>query len=112
MRASSLRVTRIVDDPSLGAGMKPCVFQQPARRRSRRTSMATLGPSGLALVVVLAFGLVATPAGAGQPTDQLRTEIDRALKVLDDPELQKEGRVRERRAAVPRNSNSNFHLSE
>src|SRR5207253_2608318 len=58
--------------------------------RSRRTSMATLGRSGLASAVVLALLLVAAPGWAGQPTDQLRTEINRVLKVLDDPELKKE----------------------
>lgn len=36
MRASSLRVTRIVDDPSLGAGTKPWIFQQPARSQPGR----------------------------------------------------------------------------
>jgi len=68
--------------------------------------MATLGRSGLASAVVLALLLVAAPGWAGQPTDQLRTEIDRVLKVLDDPELKKEGRARERRAEVRRIANA------
>ena len=74
--------------------------------------MATLGRSGLASAVVLALLLVAAPGWAGQPTDQLRTEIDRVLKVLDDPELKKEGRARERRAEVRRIANDIFDFEE
>ena len=74
--------------------------------------MATLGRSGLASAVVLALLLLAAPGWAGQPTDQLRTEIDRVLKVLDDPELKKEGRARERRAEVRRIANDIFDFEE
>src|SRR3989442_14182898 len=74
--------------------------------------MATLGRSGLASAVVLALLLVAAPGWAGQPTDQLRTEIDRVLKVLDDPELKKEGRAREQRAEVRRIANDIFDFEE
>jgi len=74
--------------------------------------MATLGRSRLASAVVLALLLVAAPGWAGQPTDQLRTEIDRVLKVLDDPELKKEGRARERRAEVRRIANDIFDFEE
>ena len=74
--------------------------------------MATLGRSGLASAVVLALLLVAAPGWAGQPTDQLRTEIDRVLKVLDDPELKKEGRARERRVEVRRIANDIFDFEE
>ena len=74
--------------------------------------MATLGRSGLVSAVVLALLLVAAPGWAGQPTDQLRTEIDRVLKVLDDPELKKEGRARERRAEVRRIANDIFDFEE
>ena len=72
--------------------------------------MATLGRSGLASAVVLALLLVAAPGWAGQPTDQLRTEINRVLKVLDDPELKKEGR--ERRVEVRRIANDIFDFEE
>src|SRR5437899_13084644 len=74
--------------------------------------MATLGRSGLASAVVLALLLVAAPGWAGQPTDQLRTEIDRVLKVLDDPELKKERRARERQAEVRRIANDIFDFEE
>src|SRR3989454_3679061 len=74
--------------------------------------MATLGRSGLASAVVLARLPVAAPGGAGQPRDQLRTEIDGVLKVLDDRELKKEGRARERGAEVRRIANDIFDFEE
>jgi phospholipid transport system substrate-binding protein len=51
--------------------------------------------------LVAAVGMVALVpgwGGAGEPTDQLRTQIDRVLKTVQDPELQKEGRLAGRRA--------------
>ena len=63
-----------------------------------------------ALLLVPLFG--PDRAWAGAPTDQLRTQIDRAVKVLDDPELKKEGRQRERRAAVRQIANDIFDFSE
>jgi len=63
--------------------------------------MATLGSIGWAFATGLALVLAAAaPARAGQPTDQLRVEIDRVLKVLDDPELKQQGRARERRVEI------------
>ena len=52
------------------------------------------------LAAVVALLLSAAPAQAGEPTDQLRTEIDRVIKVLEDPELKKENRARERQGEV------------
>ena len=49
---------------------------------------------------------------AGVPTDQLRTQIDRVLKTLEDPELKKEGRAKERRVAVRKIANDIFDFSE
>jgi phospholipid transport system substrate-binding protein len=72
--------------------------------------MATLGRGRLAFGAVLALLFVAAPAQAGQPSDQLRTEIDRVLKVLDNPELKKDGR--ERRAEVRRIANGIFDFEE
>ncbi len=67
----------------------------------------------LALAAVLLVPLVAPDrAWAGAPTDQLRAQIDRAVKVLDDPELRKEGHQRERRAAVRQIANDIFDFSE
>src|SRR5213594_4530145 len=51
-------------------------------------------------------------AWAGAPTDQLRAQIDRAVKILEDPELKKNGKQRERRAAVRQVANDIFDFSE
>ena len=67
------------------------------------------------LALALAFVLSAVtvlPAAAGAPSDQLKTQIDRVLKALDDPELKKEGRAKERRAAVRKIANDIFDFSE
>jgi phospholipid transport system substrate-binding protein len=65
--------------------------------------------------LLLALGLsavVASPAAAGAPSDQLKTQIDRVLKTLEDPELKKEGKARERRAAVRKIANDIFDFGE
>jgi phospholipid transport system substrate-binding protein len=49
---------------------------------------------------------------AGAPLDQLRTQVDRVMKVLDDPELRKDGRVKERAAAVRKIANDIFDFGE
>src|SRR5438445_5514833 len=51
-------------------------------------------------------------AWAGAPTDQLRAQIDRAVKILDDPELKKDGRQKDRRGAVRQVANDIFDFSE
>ena len=67
----------------------------------------------LALAAVLLVPLVGPDrAWAGAPTDQLRTQIDRAVKVLEDPELRKDGHQRERRTAVRQIANDIFDFSE
>jgi phospholipid transport system substrate-binding protein len=67
--------------------------------------------------VALALGLLLSvvtvlPAAAGAPSDQLKTQIDRVLKTLDDPELKREGKGKERRAAVRRIANDIFDFGE
>jgi phospholipid transport system substrate-binding protein len=67
------------------------------------------------LGLVLAVGLsttMAAPVHAGPPTDQLRAHVDRVIKVLQDPDLQKEGRAAERRAAVRKVANDIFDFEE
>lgn len=66
----------------------------------------------MVLVVSVLSLLVAGGAWAGPPTDQLRVQIDKVLKVLDDPELQKDGRAQERRTAVRRVANDIFDFTE
>ena len=68
-----------------------------------------------ALALATALLLIIAPLGrvwAGTPTDQLRAQIDRAVKILEDPELKKAGRQRDRRAAVRQVANDIFDFSE
>lgn len=69
--------------------------------------------AALTFVVGLAVALapwLATPAQAGPPTDQLRGQIDRVLKVLDDPGLKKV--EASRRTAVRKIADDIFDFSE
>src|SRR5262245_13506651 len=66
----------------------------------------------LVLVAALSLVLDARPSWAGAPTDQLKTQIDRAVKILDDPALKKDGKQRERRGAVRQVANDIFDFSE
>ena len=52
------------------------------------------------------------PAWAGPPSEQLRAQMDRVIKVLEDPELKREGRQVERRAAIRRLANEIFDFTE
>ena len=74
--------------------------------------MATLGRGGFALVAVVTLLLAGTPVRAGQPTEQLRVEIEQVIKVLDDPEFKKDGNANARRAAVRRIANEIFDFGE
>jgi phospholipid transport system substrate-binding protein len=63
--------------------------------------------------VAVGLGLIlAGPAAAGPPTDQLRTQIDRVVKTLEDPALQKEGKILERRKAVRKIAEEIFDFGE
>jgi len=69
--------------------------------------------AALALALALVVGgLAAPPAAAGAPSDQLKSQIDRVLKVLDDAELKKEARAAERRGAVRKIANEIFDFGE
>jgi phospholipid transport system substrate-binding protein len=73
----------------------------------------TLLARALALAVLLPAVLAGPQrAWAGAPTDQLRTQIDRVVKLLEDPELKKDGRQRDRRVAVRQVANDIFDFSE
>jgi len=68
---------------------------------------------GLAIVAALTLVLVeSSRAWAGPPTDQLRTQIERVVKILEDPELKKDGRQKDRRSAVRQIANEIFDFSE
>jgi phospholipid transport system substrate-binding protein len=61
---------------------------------------------------VLAGLLIAPWAWAGLPTDQLRAQIDRVIKTVEDPELKQSGKIGERRAAVRKIANETFDFPE
>lgn len=65
--------------------------------------------AALVTLVVLAAD---RPAWAGPPSDQLRAQMDRVIKVLEDPDLKREGRQAERRAAIRRVANEIFDFTE
>lgn len=65
----------------------------------------------IALGLLLAAALVGPPtAFAGAPTDQLRTQVDKVLKILDDPALK--DRPKDRRTAVRQVANDIFDFGE
>jgi phospholipid transport system substrate-binding protein len=69
------------------------------------------------VTVMVGLGLVlgpwlAAPAQAGAPLDQLRAQIDRVLRIMDDPDLKKDAHLRERRAAVRKVADDIFDFQE
>ncbi|HLC40214.1 MAG TPA: ABC transporter substrate-binding protein [Methylomirabilota bacterium] len=56
--------------------------------------------------------LIASAAWAGAPTDQLKSGIDRVIKILEDPTMKSETRAKERRAAVRKIANDLFDFGE
>jgi phospholipid transport system substrate-binding protein len=81
------------------------VSEVSMRSLRRHVAQALLLPLVLSAVTV-------SPAAAGAPSDQLKTQIDRVLKTLDDPDLKKEGKARDRRAAVRKIANDIFDFGE
>ena len=73
----------------------------------------TVRATALGIAVVLTLVMAAgRQAWAGAPTEQLRTQIDRVIKVLEDPEMAKEARMVERRTMIRRVANDIFDFSE
>ena len=69
--------------------------------------------AGLVVAVALAGVVVAVaPARAGAPLEQLRLQVDRVLKLLDDPELKKESKAKDRRVAVRKIANEILDFNE
>jgi phospholipid transport system substrate-binding protein len=71
---------------------------------SRRRAVAAV-----ALVVTLALS---RDGWAGPPTDQLRAKIDRVVKTIEDPELKKENKHKERRVVVRKIAEEIFDFTE
>ncbi len=64
-------------------------------------------------ILVLLFALVpARGAWAGAPSDQLRAGIDRVFKILDDPELDGDKKLNQRRSAIVIAANEIFDFGE
>jgi phospholipid transport system substrate-binding protein len=61
---------------------------------------------------VLVLLAVARDALAGVPTDQLRTQVDRVLKLLEDPALKAPDKAKERRVAVRKVADDIFDFGE
>lgn len=64
------------------------------------------------VALLLAIVAVDREAWAGPPSDQLRAQMDRVIGVLEDPELKRDGRQLDRRAAIRRVANDIFDFTE
>jgi phospholipid transport system substrate-binding protein len=69
------------------------------------------------LTAVVGLGLLlgpwlAGPAAAGPAMDQLRSQIDRVLKIMEDPEYKKDSLAKDRRAAVRKVADEIFDFQE
>jgi phospholipid transport system substrate-binding protein len=62
------------------------------------------------LTLTLAVLLAAPPAPAGEPTDQLKTQVDRVIKVLEDPALK--DKPKDKRVAVRKIADDIFDFQE
>jgi len=51
-------------------------------------------------------------AGAGAPTEQLKTSVEQIVKVLEDPSLKPDSRLKERRAAIRKEAQVVFDFTE
>jgi len=66
----------------------------------------------LAMAALLGATLVAGAVFAGPPTEQLKSEIDRVVKTLDDPNLKGDAKTVERRSRVRSIANDIFDWAE
>ena len=67
-------------------------------------------PFTTALVLTLALVLAAPPARAGEPMDQLKAQVDRVLKLIDDPALK--DKPKDKRVAVRKIADDIFDFGE
>src|SRR5262249_52588480 len=77
-------------------------------RSSGGRMMKPLSRAGVARLVATARAV--PPANAAAPTDQLRTQVDRVLKLLDDPALK--DKPKDRRTAVRKVAEDIFDFGE
>src|SRR2546430_12993307 len=67
-------------------------------------------PFTTALVLTLALVLAAPAARAGEPMDQLKAQVDRVLKLIDDPSLK--DTPKDKRVAVRKIADDIFDFGE
>jgi len=65
---------------------------------------------GIGLALTLALGLTAPAAWAGAPMEQLKAQVDRVLKLVDDPALR--DKPKDKRVAVRRIADDIFDFGE
>jgi phospholipid transport system substrate-binding protein len=71
----------------------------------------------LLVAAIVSMGLVLgpwliAPGHAGAPLEQLRMQIDRVIKILEDPSLKKDGQAMARRAAIRKVADDIFDFQE
>src|SRR5438132_1507453 len=87
-----------------GRTRSPRLGISPVRRRMRmRRSLR---------VAIAVLALAATAAPADSPTAALRSAVDAVLKILEDPALRGDARVKERRLALSRVAEQAFDFPE
>ena len=69
------------------------------------------------VTMIVGLGLVlspwlAAPARAGAPLEQLKAQIERVLRIMEDPEMKKGSQSRERRVAVRKVADEIFDFQE
>jgi phospholipid transport system substrate-binding protein len=82
---------------------------------ARRRDPASQGDAMHGLLALAVAVLVFAPASAalaGEPTEQLRRQVDAVLKTLQSPELQKESKTDERRVAIRKIAEQIFDFEE
>jgi phospholipid transport system substrate-binding protein len=74
--------------------------------------MRRMVPMMAALSLISMVSLVPVQAAAAEPTVQLRAQIQRVLKLLDDPSMKQPARAKERRIAMRAIANDIFDFTE
>lgn len=95
----------------LGRPRVPATPTAPAGRGVRR------GPRGVAVWAVLPTALASLllavrPGWAGGPLEHVREQVERVIRVLEDPALRAEARAAERRAAIRQAADDLFDFPE
>ena len=62
------------------------------------------------LLVALMWGLAS--ARAGSPSEQLKTSVEQIIKILEDPVLRTDDRIKDRRAAIRKEAETAFDFGE